>query len=112
MPNRKIMSRTPKFTLRDIEKEVELERTKLAIRVKHTYIHNHRYIPHTIYAQLKTIRQCEKCGREFKPYERGQIHHKIAVRDKGKNNNIKNLIVLCHYCHLEEDRKQREQHEQ
>ena len=110
MPNRKLMSRTAKFTLKDIEKEVALERTKLAIKVKHNYIHNHRYIPHAIYSKLKTIRKCEKCGKEFKPYERGQIHHKVAVRDEGKNNNIKNLMVVCTFCHRDLDKKQRELH--
>jgi hypothetical protein len=45
----------------------------------------------------QTKAKCEICG------ERGvQIHHK----DGSKNNhNLKNLILLCHYCHTTIDLK-------
>jgi uncharacterized protein with PIN domain len=100
------MSRIPKFTLKDIEKELEIENKKRAIKIRHDHIHNHRLIPHAIYEQLKQIRKCQKCGREFKPYQRGEIHHVLAVRDGGKNN-MKNLLLVCGYCHKILDEEQR-----
>jgi 5-methylcytosine-specific restriction endonuclease McrA len=87
-----------KFSLKEIEKDVELEKKKKAILVEHNYIHKGRYIPKTLYCRLKQTRICMECGRPLRPTEIPQIHH-IQPKKKGGKNYEKNLIAVCEACH-------------
>jgi len=55
--------------------------------------------------QWATIRQqvhardrvCVRCGS----HSRLQVHHRVPLRDGG-SNELTNLLLLCHRCHVQE----------
>ena len=56
-----------------------------------------RYIPKKIYEKLKAKTICEHCGKK-KGNRRLQIHHKIAIKDGGTNDEG-NLMAVHKACH-------------
>lgn len=53
---------------------------------------------------------CELCGKHF-VQEALEIHHLVPVsQNPGLALQTKNLVLLCHDCHLEVHRKQKQAH--
>jgi len=75
-----------------------MERMKeYGFNVMNYYSNKGRFIPHSIYKEIKQRTKCRDCGRKKKK-ESFEIHHIIPI-SKGGTNLINNLILLCPVCH-------------
>jgi 5-methylcytosine-specific restriction endonuclease McrA len=63
-----------------------------------------RYINEGLYNELRSIKNCEVCGKKKKEKGSLEIHHKIPV-SKGGNGFRENLVVVCLECHERLDRE-------
>ena len=72
-------------------------------RLTRSYARRGRYIPQSVYVEMKRIKKCEFCGskNEGAPLE---IHHKKSVCEGGSNERS-NLVALCRVCHEKEHEK-------
>ena len=65
--------------------------------IRSQYADHDRLIAPVIYAKLKGMKKCMRCGKNFSG-QIPEIHHKVAVRDGGSNDEP-NLMAVHNKCH-------------
>jgi len=82
-----------------------IQTIKRSLKKQHlqeVYSKNNRVINPTLYHKLKQTKKCGECGRTRDGKKRFEIHHKVSIKNGGKNTED-NLVAVCRMCHKKLD---------